>query len=136
MLGRQCFPSGHGKVLFRRVHLFLSISRPGLIVSENEDQNNIRLRAERRLGEMMEEGKADRVSHGNDRRSKVSEKLLKPKLEDVGIVGNLAHRARTYARLPAGPCSKPPLDTDATRGGLGLVADRNVGLDDDGQLIV
>jgi hypothetical protein len=34
----------------------------------------------RRFGEMMEAGKADRTSHGGDRRSNVSEQLLTPTL--------------------------------------------------------
>ena len=47
------------------------------------DATEIRLRAERRLGEMMDEGKDDRAAHGGDRRSKDSEKPLKPNLAEA-----------------------------------------------------
>src|SRR5262249_2787879 len=51
----------------------------------------LRARAERRLGQMMEEGKDQRAGRG---RQLVSEKLIKPTLKEAGIDGNLAHRAR------------------------------------------
>jgi hypothetical protein len=63
------------------------------------DSNEIRIRAERRLGEMMDEGKADRAAHGGDRRSKVPEEPLKPTLVEIGIHKKLAHRARVLGRL-------------------------------------
>jgi hypothetical protein len=64
------------------------------------DAHEIRMRAERRLGEMMEAGKKDRASHGGDKRSKDSEKLLKPTLKEAGIDGNLANKARKAAAMP------------------------------------
>lgn len=63
------------------------------------DAFEIRLRAERRLGEMMVADKDNRASHGGDKKSKVSEKLLKPTLSEIGIDGNLAHRARQLNKL-------------------------------------
>jgi hypothetical protein len=64
------------------------------------DAWEIRQRAEKHLGEMMAEGKSDRTSQGGDRRSKVSEKLLKPTLKDAGIDSNLAKRARAIRVIP------------------------------------
>jgi hypothetical protein len=64
------------------------------------DAFEIRLRAERRLGEMMETGKADRAGHGGDRKSKVSEKPLKPTLAEAGIDKNLGNRARKLRDIP------------------------------------
>jgi hypothetical protein len=59
------------------------------------DALEIRLRAERRVGEMMETGKDDRQTRGGQG-GKVSEK---PTLSEAGIDKNLAHRARTLAGL-------------------------------------
>jgi hypothetical protein len=56
--------------------------------------HEIRMRAERRLGEMMEKGKADRQPHGGQG-GKVSQK---PSLAQAGIDKNLAHRSRTAAK--------------------------------------
>jgi hypothetical protein len=59
----------------------------------------LRARAERRLGQMMEEGKDQRAGQGGDRRSKDSKKPLKPTLDEAGIDKNLAHRARSAAAM-------------------------------------
>ena len=64
------------------------------------DAAEIRIRATRRLGQMMEERKQDRAGHGGDRKSKVSGKPLKPTLAEVGIDKSLAHRARKLATHP------------------------------------
>jgi hypothetical protein len=61
------------------------------------DAFELRARAERRLGQMLEEGKADRAQQGGDR-AKVSEKRL-PTLKEIGVDGNLAHRARSAAAM-------------------------------------
>jgi hypothetical protein len=62
------------------------------------DMAVIRARAERRLGEMLEVGKADRAGRGKPKN--VSEKrLLLPTLKELGIDNNLAHRARRAAAL-------------------------------------
>jgi N6-adenosine-specific RNA methylase IME4 len=59
----------------------------------------IRKRAERRLGEIMEvDRRAGKLKRGGDRKSKVSEKPLK--LEAQGIDKNLADRARKAAAMP------------------------------------
>ena len=70
------------------------------------DANEIRLRAERRLGEMMDEGKPDRAAVGGDRRvndgvSKTPSltRLSKPTLIEIGIDKNLAKRARMLRGL-------------------------------------
>lgn len=60
------------------------------------DATEIRLRAERRLGEMMKESA---LPHGGDRKSRVAEKPLTPTLKEAGIDKNLAHRARVAASL-------------------------------------
>jgi hypothetical protein len=68
------------------------------------DAAEIRLRAERRLGEMMEEGKEVRAKVGGDRvkRDGVSETpSSKPTLAEAGIDKNLAKRARLLAKSPA-----------------------------------
>jgi hypothetical protein len=62
------------------------------------DWAEVRLRAERRIGEMMELGREDRAPEG--RRSKNNGVLntpLKPTLTQVGIDKNLAKRARRLA---------------------------------------
>lgn len=63
------------------------------------DAIEIRLRAERRIGQMMEQGKEDRASEGGFRRDDgFSENpSLKPTLKEVGIDKNLANRARRGA---------------------------------------
>jgi hypothetical protein len=63
------------------------------------DATAIRIRAERRVGEMMEQGKNDRAGHGGDRKSRVPGKPLKPTLTDAGINKSLANRARKLAAL-------------------------------------
>jgi N6-adenosine-specific RNA methylase IME4 len=62
------------------------------------DAFEIRLRAERRVGEMMVEGRSDRASIGEHKR--FSENPL-PTLADAGIDKNLANRARKLHSLPA-----------------------------------
>ena len=57
------------------------------------------MRAERRLGEMMESGRGDRVGHGGDRKSRVENGPLKPTLAEAGIDKNLANRARKLNTL-------------------------------------
>jgi N6-adenosine-specific RNA methylase IME4 len=59
------------------------------------DAFEIRKRAERRLGEIM-----DGAGHGGDRKSSVSEKRLKQSLANQGIDTNLAHRARQAKAMP------------------------------------
>jgi hypothetical protein len=59
------------------------------------DAWEIRIRAERRVGEMMENGKEDRCGHGGPR---VSPEPL-PTLADNGIGKGLAHRARKLFKL-------------------------------------
>lgn len=54
-------------------------------------------RAERKLGQMMEQGKDDRASHGGNRRSRDPGKPLKPTLAEIGVDKNLAYRARKAA---------------------------------------
>lgn len=61
------------------------------------DAFEIRLRAERRVGEMMDRGKDDRQTRGGQG-GKVSEK---PTLNEAGIDKNLANRARKLHALPA-----------------------------------
>jgi N6-adenosine-specific RNA methylase IME4 len=63
------------------------------------DATEIRVRAMRRIGEMMEDGKDERAGHGGDRKSKDSEKPLKPTLAEAGIDKNLAHQARQLAAM-------------------------------------
>jgi hypothetical protein len=58
------------------------------------DAVEIRLRAERRVGEMMEQGKDDRAGVGRRWDNGVSETPLKPTLDEAGINKNLAKRAR------------------------------------------
>jgi hypothetical protein len=67
------------------------------------DANEIRMRAERRLGEMMDEGKPDRAAVGGYRRNDGIPKTpsFLPTLIEVGIDKNLAKRARTLGRLSA-----------------------------------
>jgi hypothetical protein len=80
----------------------MAIKAAAKIAKDREMEANayeLRARAERRLGEMMEAGKADRASQGGDRKSKDSAKLLKPTLKEVGIDGNLAHRCRSAAGM-------------------------------------
>jgi hypothetical protein len=80
----------------------MAIKAAAKIAKDREMEANayeLRARAERRLGEMMEAGKADRASQGGDRKSKDSAKLLKPTLKEAGIDGNLAHRARSAAAM-------------------------------------
>jgi hypothetical protein len=60
------------------------------------DAFEIRLRAERRLGQMMEDGKGDRASVGGHKR--FSKNPL-PTLEDAKIDKNLANRARKLNAL-------------------------------------
>lgn len=66
--------------------------------SLEENAIEIRFRAERRLGQMMEDGKEDRASRGQPSIS--FEKTNKPTLASQGIDQNLAHRARTFSRMP------------------------------------
>jgi len=61
---------------------------------------DIKDRATRRIGELMEEGKNDWAGHGGDRKSSVSKKRLKPTLAQTGIDNNLASRARKMAAMP------------------------------------
>src|SRR5262245_2459534 len=80
----------------------MAIKVAAKIAKDREMEANayeLRARAERRLGEMMATGKADRASQGGDRKSKDSAKLLKPTLKEVGIDGNLAHRCRSAAAM-------------------------------------
>lgn len=64
------------------------------------DAFEIRMRAERRVGEMMEVGRNDRSGHGGDRKSRGLENPLKPTLDEAGIDKNLAKRARKLAAIP------------------------------------
>ena len=61
----------------------------------------IRIRATRRLGEMMEQGKTDRACEGRPKK-RVSEKPISspPTLKEIGIGKTLAHRARKLATHP------------------------------------
>jgi hypothetical protein len=63
------------------------------------DAFEIRLQAERRLGEMMASGRGDRVGHGGDRKSRVENGPLKPTLAEAGIDKHLADRARKLNAL-------------------------------------
>jgi hypothetical protein len=68
------------------------------------DAFEIRLRAEKRVGEMMASGKDDRASVGGDRDGKsdgFSENPSKPTLAEAGIDKNLANRARRLHALSA-----------------------------------
>lgn len=68
----------------------------------------VRIRAERRIGEMMENGKADRAGVGQ---RKGSEKTLsKPTLPEIGIDKSLANRARRLAELDKGVFDKFVVD--------------------------
>jgi N6-adenosine-specific RNA methylase IME4 len=60
------------------------------------DAFELRIKAERRLGEMMEKGKADRAGIGK----RVLRKPFKPSLAESGIGKNLADRARKLYALP------------------------------------
>jgi hypothetical protein len=66
------------------------------------DAWEIRVRAERKVGELMHEGKHDRSPQGGDRQ-KVLEKPFAPKptLAEIGIDKGLAHRARKVWKLTA-----------------------------------
>lgn len=67
------------------------------------DAAEIRIRAERRIGELMKAQKdAGHMKQGGDRKSKVrDEPLNRPiTLEQAGIDKNLADRARKYAAVP------------------------------------
>jgi len=71
------------------------------------DAWEIRTRAERRVGEMMEDAKQDRAAVGGDRPSRsdfnfdgIPETPSKPTLDQIGIDKNLARRARTAAAIP------------------------------------
>ncbi len=64
------------------------------------DAFEIRKRAERRVGEMMADGRDDRANIGRPQKL-VSEKLIKPTLKQAGIDANLADRARKLAAMPA-----------------------------------
>jgi hypothetical protein len=58
----------------------------------------IRAKAERRLGEFMEAGKADRAGRGKPKN--ISGKCLRlPTLRELGIGDNLAHRSRRAAAM-------------------------------------
>jgi hypothetical protein len=61
------------------------------------DMAAVRAKAERRLGEFMEAGKADRAGRG--RPKNISGKCLLPTLKELKINDNLAHRARRAAAL-------------------------------------
>lgn len=60
------------------------------------DAWEIRVRAERRLGEMMENGKADRAREG---KRVLSKPVTPPTLAEIGINKGLAHRARRLYEL-------------------------------------
>jgi hypothetical protein len=64
------------------------------------DALEIRMRATRRLGEMMDKGKNDRAPLGR-KEKRVFEKpfVPKPTLEEAGIDKNLAHQARSLASM-------------------------------------
>jgi len=67
-----------------------------------ENAAELRLRAERKLGQMLEEGKAYRAGHGGDRKSKGNDDpLKKPTLDELGIDKNLAKAARKAAEPSA-----------------------------------
>jgi len=81
----------------------VAIKHYARIAKDREMEANayeLRARAERRLGEMLEAGRADRASQGGDRRSRDSKNPLKPTLKEAGIDKNLAKRARTAAKRP------------------------------------
>ena len=64
------------------------------------DALEIRMRATRRLGEMMEQGKGDRAAEGRPKKNGVSETpFSKPTLMESGIDGNLAKTARSLASM-------------------------------------
>lgn len=65
------------------------------------DAWELRIRAERRLGEMLRDGKDDRASVGRPNKS-ISEKgISKPTLKEMKITDGLATRARRLAELPS-----------------------------------
>ncbi|WP_147307881.1 MT-A70 family methyltransferase [Fulvimarina endophytica] len=67
------------------------------------DASEIRIRAERRIGEIMSEERAKgNLSEGGRRRTTSDEECSssKPTLADVGIDPYLAHRARQFAAIP------------------------------------
>jgi hypothetical protein len=68
--------------------------------ARHADANEIRIGAERRLGEKMDEGKPDRATVGGYRRNDGFPKNpSKPTLVEVGIHKKLAHRARMLGAL-------------------------------------
>jgi hypothetical protein len=64
-----------------------------------DDAWEIKTRAERRLGQMLEEGKSDRASEGRQPKQRVSSEPVKPILNGMEIGKSLAHRARRLAEM-------------------------------------
>jgi len=105
-LGRSAFhPHPHLERGFRDAAIALkAYARQAKNKTLEADAFEIRKRAERCVGEMMEEGKADRRQRGERGKKRVSEKPSfdkKPSLAEVGIDKNLADRARKLAAMPA-----------------------------------
>lgn len=65
------------------------------------DAWEIRIRAERKLGEMLEDGKDDRAGVGRPPKSVSEKRISKPTLPELKISNGLANRARRLAELPS-----------------------------------